>query len=97
MFEFLGNLLGGLGSLILDAVNGLVNGVVAFFTQIVDSLGGLVDVLDGFKSGLTGLYSGFLALVSVLFPFLPPEWITIMVTCILMTVVGVIIKKKVFG
>lgn len=97
MFSFFGNLLGGLGGLILDAVNGLLGGVVLFLTRIVNSLGGIVDILDSFKSGIIGLFSGFLNLVSALFPFIPAEWITILTTTVLMTIVGVIIKKKVFG
>ena len=58
MFSFIGDLLGGLGSLLLDLVNGLLRGIVVF---------------------------------------LPEEWVTVLVTCLLMTIVGVIIKKKVFG
>ena len=96
MFSFIGDLLGGIGSMILDALNGLLGGVVIFLTRIVDSLGGFVDILDGFKDGIGGLYTGFLSLVSALFPFIPAEWIMILTTCFLMTVVGVIIKKKVF-
>ena len=97
MFSFIGDLLGGLGGLILDTINGLLGGVVLFLTRIVDSLGGFTEILDGFKNGIIGIFTGFLALVSALFPFIPAEWITILTTSILMTVVGVIIKKKVFG
>lgn len=96
MFSFIGDLLGGLGGMILDALNGLLGGVVVFLTRIVESLGGFVDILDGFKDGIGGLYTGFLSLVSALFPFIPAEWILILTTCFLMTAVGVIIKKKVF-
>lgn len=97
MFSFFSNLLGGLSSLFLDVVNGLLGGVVLFLTRIVNSLGGIVELLDSFKSGIIGFFSGFLNLVSALFPFIPGEWITILTTTILMTIVGVIIKKKVFG
>lgn len=97
MFSFIGDLLGGIGGMILEAVNGLLGGVVIFLTRIVESLGGFVDILDGFKTGIEGLYTGFLSLVSALFPFIPAEWIMILTTCLLMTVVGVIIKKKVFN
>ena len=97
MFSFIGDLLGGLGSLLLDVVNGLLRGIVVFLTEIVDSLGGITDILEGFKTGALGLWSGFLDLLSLVFPFLPEEWVTVLVTCLLMTIVGVIIKKKVFG
>ena len=96
MFSFIGDLLSGIGGMILDALNGLLGGVVIFLTRVVDSLGGFVEILDGFKTGIVGLYSGFLSLISILFPFVPAEWIGILTTCFLMTVVGVIIKKKVF-
>lgn len=100
MFAFIGNLIGdavsSIGSMILEAVNGLLGGVVIFLTRIVESLGGFVDILDGFKAGVSGLYTGFLSLISALFPFIPAEWIMILTTCFLMTIVGIIIKKKVF-
>lgn len=96
MFAFIGDLLGGLGSLLLDVVNGLLRGIVVFLTEIVESLGGITDILEGFKIGALGLWSGFLDLLSLVFPFLPEEWVTVLVTCLLMTIVGVIIKKKVF-
>lgn len=97
MFSFIGDLLGGIGSIILDLLNGLLGGVVAFLSRIVESLGGFVDILDGFKNGIGGLYTGFLSLVSALFPFIPSEWIMTLTTCFLLTAVGGIIKKKVFG
>ena len=96
MFSFFGELLSGVGGLLLDFINGLFRGVVVFLTRIVESLGGFVDILDGFKDGVGGIYFGFLSLVSAIFPFIPEEWIMILTTCFLMTVVGVIIKKKVF-
>lgn len=96
MFSFIGDLLGGLSGLILDAINGVLGGIVLFLTRIVDSLGGITEILDSFKEGITGIYIGFLALVSALFPFIPSDWITILTTSVLMTVVGVIIKRKVF-
>ena len=96
MFSFVGDLLGGIGSLVLDVLNGVLRGVVVFLTEIVGSLGGITDILDGFKTGALGLWSGFLDLLSLVFPVLPEEWVTVLVTCFLMTIVGVIIKKKVF-
>ncbi len=96
MFSFIGDLLGGIGSMILDVLNGLLGGAVIFLTRIVESLGGFVGILDGFKDGIGGLYTGFLSLISALFPFIPAEWILILTTCFLMTAVGIIIKKKVF-
>lgn len=96
MFAFIGNLLGGLGGLILDAVNGLLSGVVVFLTRIVDSLGGFLGILDGFKDCIGSIYTGFLSLVCAVFPFIPSEWVAILTTCFLATAVGVIVKKKVF-
>lgn len=96
MFSWLGSLLGGVGDTLVDLIKGILGGAVIFLTDIVNSLGGIVDILDGVKSGIGGIYQGFLGLISIVFPFLPEEWISILVTCLLMTIVGVIIKKKVF-
>lgn len=101
MFAFLGNLIqdlvSGAGEALVSLIKGILGGAVIFLTDIVDALGNVVKILDGLKSGLGGIYQGFLGLVSLVFPFLPAEWITILTTSILMTAVGVIIKKKVFG
>lgn len=96
MLAFIGNFVGGILGFLGDVVKGLFGGVVAFLTEIVDSLSGIFGILDGLKRGLGGLVNGFTSLFASLFPFLPPEWITILLSGLLLTVVGVIIKKKVF-
>lgn len=90
------DLIGGTGKALVDVIKGILGGAVVFLTDIVNSLGGIIDILDGVKNGIGGLYQGFLALLSIVFPFLPEEWISILVTSLLMTIVGLIIKKKVF-
>lgn len=94
--SFFRDLIGGAGKALVDIIKGILGGAVVFLTDIVNSLGGIIDILDGVKNGIGGLYQGFLALLSVVFPFLPEEWISILVTSLLMTIVGLIIKKKVF-
>lgn len=100
MFDWLGNALGGVvegvTGFVGDIFKGIAEGVIMFLTQIVDSLGGLTDLLDGFISGMGGMASGFWSLFGSLFPFIPPEWTAIISTGLLLTVVGIIIKKKVF-
>lgn len=96
MFSMLGNFLGGILGFLGDVVKGLFGGLVAFLTEIVDSLSGIFGILDSLKRGLGGLASGFTSLFGSLFPFLPPEWMPILFSGLLLTVVGVIIKKKVF-
>lgn len=97
MLSFLGDLLSGAGNALLDLVKGILGGAVVFLTDIVEAFGNVVKILDGLKSGLGGIYQGFLGLISLVFPFLPEEWIAILTISILMTAVGVIIKKKVFN
>lgn len=96
MFAFIGNFVGGILGFFGDVIQGLFGGVIAFFTRIVDALGSIIGLLDGFKRGIGGLVSGFTTLFTSLFPFLPPEWITILFAGLLLTAVGIIIKKKVF-
>lgn len=100
MFDWLGDffstIFGGLAKAILDFLNGILGGIVSFFSRIVDSLSGILGLLDSFKEGISGLYAGFLSLLSAVFPFFPPEWTSVMMTCILMTVVGIIIKRRFF-
>lgn len=96
MLGFLGNFFGGILGFFGDIIQGLFGGVVAFFTRIVEALGGIIGLLDGFKRGIGGLAEGFTTLLTSLFPFVPPEWITILFAGLLLTAVGIIIKKKVF-
>ena len=96
MLAFLGNFFGGILGFLGDVLQGLFGGVISFATRIVDAFGGIIGVLDGFKRGIGGLVSGFTTRFTTLFPFLPPEWVTIFFAGLLLTVVGIIVKKKVF-
>lgn len=96
MLAFLGNFFGGILGFFGDVIEGLFGGVISFFIRIVEALGGIIGLLDGFKRGIGGLVSGFTTLFTSLFPFVPPEWITILFSGLLLTSVGIIIKKKVF-
>lgn len=96
MLAVIGNILGGVLGFLGDVVMGIFGGLVSFLTEIVGSLGGIFDILDGVIAGLGGLASGFTALFTTLFPFLPAEWVAILLSGLLITVVGIILKKKVF-
>lgn len=96
MLAMLSNFVGGILGFLGDVVTGLFGGLISFLTRIVESLSGIFGVLDGLKRGLGGLVSGFTSLFTGLFPFLPPEWLGILLSGLLLTVVGIIVKKKVF-
>jgi phage-related minor tail protein len=96
LLAILGNFVGGILGFLGDVIMGLFGGLVTFLTRIVESLSGIFGVLDGLKRGLGGLVSGFTSLFTSLFPFLPPEWLGILFSGLLLTVVGIIVKKKVF-
>lgn len=95
--KLLGDLMGRIGEYILGIIKGALSGVIVFLTRIVESLSGFVDLLDSFKLAVSGIYEGFLDLVTAVFPFVPPEWITILISCLLVVIVGRVIKKKVFN
>lgn len=95
MFEYISNALGIVGSFIFSAISGLVSGIVVFVTRIVDALGGFTNFLDAVVTGISKLVKNFSSLVSSMFPFIPAEWVAIIIAGILFSVVGMIIKKKV--
>lgn len=95
MIDILLKLLSGLVDVILSTINGLIVGTVTFVVNLLDGL----DNIDGLLTSITSVVQNFFAslrnLGTLLFPFLPAEWIAIVETSLIVLVVGLIIKKKV--
>lgn len=95
MIDILLKLLSGLVDVILSTINGLIVGAVTFVVNLLDGL----DNIDGLLTNITSVVQNFFAslrnLGILFFPFLPPEWIAIVETALIVLVVGLIIKKKV--
>lgn len=83
-------------SFIGELFTGLFGAAIAFLTGVVTSLTGIVGLLTSAVAFIVGLYTGFFAFLSVLFPFIPADWFTLISYVLLATVFGVIIRKKVF-
>ena len=81
----------------VDVFEGITQGAISALGKIVDSLSGITDILDSIRTALADIYSGFLEIVGSVVPFIPQDWINILVTFFLITIVGIIIKKKVVG
>lgn len=81
----------------VDVFEGITQGAISALSKIVDSLSGITDILDSIRTSLGDIYTGFLELVGAVVPFIPQDWINILVTFFLLTIVGIIIKKKVVG
>lgn len=81
----------------VDVFEGITQGAISALGKIVDSLSGITDILDSIRTVLADIYLGFLELVGSVVPFIPQDWINILVTFFLITIVGIIIKKKVVG
>lgn len=88
-------LLSGLVDMVLSFINGLIVGSVTFFVNLLDGLDSIDSLLTRGTSVIQGFFTSLLNMGSLLFPFLPPEWIGIVETALIVLVVGLIIKKKV--
>ena len=87
--------LSGLSDMILSFINGLIVGSVTFLVNLLDGLDSIDSLLTHATSVIQGFFTSLLNLGGLLFPFLPPEWIAIVETSLIVLVVGLIIKKKV--
>ena len=95
MIDILLKLLSGLVDVILSTINGLIVGTVTFVVNLLDGL----DNIDGLLTSITSVVQNFFAslrnLGTLVFSFLPVEWIAIVETSLIVLVVGLIIKRKV--
>lgn len=93
--NFFGGILSSVGGIISELLYGLVGGIFAFLTELVDGFNGLFDFFDSAVSFIHTLYTGFLSLLSAVFPFIPADWFVLIGAVLIATIFGIIIRKKV--
>lgn len=82
-------------NLIVSLINGVIVGVMSFVLGLLDSLDNVDSLLEHAISSIGGFFSSILTLGTRLFPFVPAEWMAILESMLIVTAIGIIIKKKV--
>ena len=95
MSEFLKPLL-GIANMIVSLINGLIVGSLHFILNLLDGLDDVDGLLDHTVNSVSGFFTSFVDLGSSLFPFIPAEWTAIIEAALIILVIGVIIKRRVF-
>ena len=83
-------------NMITSLINGLIVGSLHFILNLLDGLDEVDSLLDHTINAVSDFFTAFLNLGTVLFPFLPAEWTAIIEAALIIMVVGVIIKRRVF-
>lgn len=83
-------------NMITSLINGLIVGSLHFILNLLDGLDDVDLLLDHTVDSVKGFFSSFLNLGSSLFPFIPSEWLAIIEAALVILVIGIIIKRRVF-
>ena len=78
---------------LLNMVTSLINGLIVGSLDGLDEVDGL---LDHTVNSVSGFFTAFVDLGSSLFPFIPAEWTAIIEAALIILVIGIIIKRRVF-
>lgn len=90
--EFFGSIFGGLFEIIGSALSTLLDALIGIVKGIIERLGTIVSSLLSIFAEVPGMFAGFTAFLSAVFPFLPPEFTTIIIFGLLAVVLVAIIK-----
>ena len=71
-------------------------GSLHFILNLLDGLDEVDGLLDHTVNSVSGFFTSFVDLGSSLFPFIPAEWTAIIEAALIILVIGIIIKRRVF-
>ena len=91
---------GGIGGLIEkllatvgDVVKGIISGVLKLLTKGVEALGGIFDLFKALGEKVVGIFGGFTSFLTAVFPFLPPEFFTILNLGLILLIAAAVIRR----
>jgi len=91
---------GGIGGLIEkllatvgDVVKGIISGVLKLLTKGVEALGGIFDLFKALGEKIVGIFGGFTSFLTAVFPFLPPEFFTILNLGLILLIAAAVIRR----
>lgn len=83
-------------NMVTSLINGLIVGSLHFIINLLDGLDDVDSLLDHTVDAISNFFAAFLNLGAMLFPFIPAEWTAIIEAALIILVIGVIIKRRVF-
>lgn len=83
-------------NMVTSLINCLIVGSLHFILNLLDGLDDVDGLLDHTVNSVSGFFTAFVDLGSSLFPFIPAEWTAIIEAALIILVIGVIIKRRVF-
>ena len=83
-------------NMVTSLINGLIVGSLHCILNLRDGLDDVDGLLDHTVNSVSGFFTSFVDLGSSLFPFIPAEWTAIIEAALIILVIGVIIKRRVF-
>lgn len=83
-------------NMITSLINGLIVGSLHFILNLLDGLDDVDSLLDHTVNSVSGFFTAIVDLGAALFPFVPAEWLAIIEAALIVLVIGVIIKRRVF-
>lgn len=83
-------------NMVTSLINGLIVASLHFILNLLDGLDEVDGLLDHTVNSVSGFFTSFVDLGSSLFPFIPAEWTAIIEAALIILVIGVIIKRRVF-
>lgn len=84
-------------NMIVGLINGIIVGTFSFLIGLIDGLSNIDSLIEHGVSSITNFFSAILTLGNQLFPFIPPEWMALIETMLIVLAIGTLIRKKVFG
>ena len=96
IWDKLGKLIGAIGKGLIDVVEAvfgkILDALISLVEMMAEKIGAVVETILSMFDELPAIFNGFLAFLTALFPFLPPELMTILTFGVLAVVFIGIIK-----
>lgn len=93
MLNWLGDALMGLGEGLASLLSWMFSGLLSVVTKVLSAAGGVFDLLDALWGFFVGIKDSILGLVSVIFPWIPPEVMTVVSLGLFAVLLAGIVKK----
>lgn len=93
MLNWLGDALMGLGEGLASLLSWLFSGLISVVTKALSAAGGVFDLLDALWGFFVGIKDSLLGLVSVFFPWVPSEVLTVISLGLFAVLLASIVKK----
>lgn len=82
-----------LGQGVASLLNWLLSGLISLATKVLDAAGGIFDLLDSLFGFFTSVKDALVGLLQVVFPWVPPEVMTVITYGLFAVLLAGIVKQ----